>query len=375
MTVEPQFEYQIYSDGAFDRGTGNPEGNHYEDRYNLNVNYSLPLNSRPREQNRTQLENSRISALQADYSLYSQGKTTEDIVISRYWNIKQLEERLVIQRERLLQSRRVAFIIETQYEFENESRQNVGQAQTDVLNNEANLIDLEGNLKNSTESFNIFLGIPVDTNLVLTDVLDVAPLPMSGKDYVALVTETNVDLKSQRLTIRRTENSLRVARLGQQPDLLLSTFANQDDEGGQNLGAGLIFSWPFGDGGATRARVRSLTHSLEQAKIRLWDAERQLVQQTYSDLRELQLQEQRIEILGRNVQQSEINLENGLLNFQEFGRISFRDLQDLQIDLADSRSFLVQAKVLYNVAKSSLLSKVHDYQPSDEIKPILTKLN
>lgn len=371
LDIEPQFEYQYYSEGAFDSGVKNPEGNHYEDRYSLRLNYNYPLNSRPREEIRTQLENSRISAIQSDYSLYTQGKGTENFVIVRYWNIKQLQERLQIQRERLLQSRRVAFIIETQYRYENESLQNVGQAQTDVLNNEANMIDLEGQLRNSMENFNIFLGIPIETDLDLTDTLEVSPLPVSSQEYVAMVTSSNLDLESLRLSIRRTENSLRVAQLGQQPDLLFSSFAYQSDEGERNLGAGLVFSWAFGDGGATSARVRALQENLEQAKIRLWDSERQLIQDTYSDLRELQLQEQRIEILQRNVEQSEITLQNGLLNFQEFGRISFRDLQDLQIDAADSRSSLVQAKANYNIAKSNLLSKVHEYTPTEEIEPIL----
>lgn len=375
LDIEPSFAYEWYSDGSFDRGVLNPEGNKYEDRYSLGLSYNLPLNSRPREQIRTQLENAKLSTIQSDYDLFSQGKTTEESVINRYWNIKQLQERVVIQKERLLQSRRVAFIIETQYQFENESRQKVGEAQTDVLNNEADLIDLEGTLRNAMEGFNIFLGIPIETDLDLTDTLEVTPLPMTGTDYVAQVTSTNLNLKSQRLSIRRTENSLRVTRLGQQPDVILSTFANGEDEGSQNLGAGLTFSWPFGDGGATRARVRVLQENLEQAKIRLWDSERQLVQNTYSDLRELQLQQQRIEILQRNVKQSETNLETGLINFQEFGQISFRDLQDIQIEVANSRSTLVQAKALYNAAKSSLLGKIHDYKPSEEIEPILKILN
>lgn len=375
LDINPKFAYEYYSDGSFDRGVTNLEGNHYEDRYSMNVSYNLPLNSRPREQIRTQLENAKLSTIQSDYQLFSQGKTTEESVINRYWNIKQLQERVVIQKQRLVQSRQVAFVIETQYQYENAAKQKVGEAQTDVLNNEADLIDLEGSLRNAMESLNIFLGIPIETELDLTDPLEITPLPMTGKDYVSRVTETNLDLKSQRLAIRKTENSLRVTKLGQQPDVILSTFANGEDEGSQNLGAGLTFSWPFGDGGATRARVRALEENLEQAKIRLWDAERQLVQSTYNDLRELQLQQQRIDILMRNVKQTETNLDTGLINFKEFGQITFRDLQDLQIDVANAQSTLVQAKALYNAAKSSLLSKIHDYQPTDEVAPILKILN
>ncbi len=372
LDIQPEMDFQHYSEGAFDSGPNNPEGNHFEDRYKLNINYSYPINSRSRKEIQTQIENSKIAAIQSDYSLFAQEKSAEETVINRYWNIQQLQERLDIQKERLLQSLRVSFIIETQYEFEKAAQKDVGQAQTDVLNNQASLIELEGSLRNSMESLNIFLGIPLETELILTDKLEVKPLPLASNEYINLVTSTNLDLKNLRLSIKRSENSLRVARLGQQPDLVLSTFANQNDESDRNLGAALIFSWAFGDGGATRARVRALEENLEQSKIRLWDTERQLVQSTYRNLRELMLQLQRIEIIQRNVTQSQFNLDTGLIDFRDFGNITFRDLQDLQIDLALNRSNLVQAKVLYNIAKSSVLSRVHDYKPSEEIESLFT---
>jgi outer membrane protein TolC len=372
LDIQPDLDFQHYSEGAFDSGANNPRGNHFEDRYRLSVNYSYPINNRSRKEIQSQIENSKISAIQSDYNLFAQEKSAEETVINRYWNIQQLQERLDIQKERLLQSRRVAFIIETQYEFEKAAQKDVGQAQTDVLNNEASLIDLEGSLRNSMESLNIFLGIPLETELVLTDKLEVEPLPLASKKYINLVTSTNLDLKNLHLSIKRSENSLSVARLGQQPDLLLSTYANQNDESDRNLGAALIFSWAFGDGGATKARVRALEENLEQSKIRLWNSERQLVQSTYRNLRELMLQEQRIEIILRNVTQSQFNLDTGLIDFQGFGNITFRDLQDLQIDLALNRSNLVQAKVLYNIAKSAVLSRVHDYKPAEEIESLFT---
>lgn len=370
LEIAPEFQYEHDSEGAFDRGAGNPDGNNYEDRYSLSASYNFPLNSRPREEIRTRIENSRLSAIRSDYSLYMRAKQTTQQVINNYWNIKRLQEQLVIQQERLLQSRRIEFIRQTQYEFESASRQQVGEAQVNVLQDETGLIELEGSLRNSIENFNLILGIPIDTQLQLTDELTVEPLPLSGRAYVEMVTSTNLQLESLRVSIRQAENDLRVAMLGQQPDLVLSSFASQTDEGQQNLGVGLLFSWPFSDGGATKARVRAAQENIKQLQTNLWDTERNLVQQTYSDLRDLQLQRQRMDILQRNVDLATINLENGLYDFENFGQITFRDVQDLQVELARNRADLVNSKVLYNISRSSLMQKIHEYKPSEPVQPV-----
>jgi len=375
LEISPEFQYEHDSEGAFDRGPGNLEGNNYEDRYSLSASYNFPINSRPREEIRTRLENSRLNAVRSDYTLYIRSKQITNQVITNYWNIKRLQEQLLIQQERLLQSRRIEFIRQTQYEFESASRQQVGEAQVNVLQDETSLIELEGSLRNAVENFNLVLGIPIDTQLELTDELTVEPLPLSGRAYVELVTSTNLELESLRLAIRQAENNLRVAMLGQQPDLVLSSFASQTDEGQRNLGVGLIFSWPFSDGGATKARVRAAEESIQQLKTNLWDTERNLIQQTYSDLRDLQLQRQRMEILQRNVDLATINLENGLYDFENFGQITFRDVQDLQVELARNRADLVNSKVLYNISRSSLMQKIHEYKPSDGIKPVWDSLH
>jgi hypothetical protein len=46
-------------------------------------------------------------------------------------------------------------------------------------------------------------------------------------------------------------------------------------------------------------------------------------------------------------------------------------MQDFQLDYSRSRSNLVRATVNYNLAKSSLLSKIHDYMPTENIAGLL----
>jgi len=375
LTVSPHYEYDRSALRGFNTSLTNPLGDRDDHKFNVDASYNFPLNSRPRQEIRTQLENAKLAGIQSDYNLYMRKKAISEQVIDNYWRIKQLQENVAIQNERLLQARRIEFIIQTQYQYDQASRVQVGQAQVDVLNNEASIISIEGGLRNSIETFNLILGLPVVTQLNLSDNLEVTPLPMSADAYIALITSSNLELKSFRISIQQTENTLKAARLGQQPDLIWSNSVYRDDMGVQDIVTALSFSWAFGDGGATRARVRALKEQLEQIRINLWDRERTLVQDTYSDLRALQLELQRMEILKRNVDQAYTNLDNALFNFQQFGRITLRDMQYFQIDLSTSRSSLAQSKVQYNISKSSLLQKVHDYEPSEVVKPLLNLLD
>lgn len=374
VDITPGLEWEHDTDGAFNRSASNQDGDRTDLRGNYAMSFQFPIMSRTREEIRTDLENSRINTVLSDHGLYLQERQTVESTINNYWNVKALEEQLNIQNERLLQSMQIEFVRRTQYEFDQVSQLQLGEAQIDVLNQQSDLINREGNLRNAVELFNILLGIPVETNLVLSEPLEAEPLPYAPAEYVRLVTSSNLELEDLRLRIRQSANSLHVATLGQQPQLNFVTDYFINDEGDENINFGLVFNWNFGDGGATRARIRSTLEGVKQLQINLWNRERTLIQQTYNDLRELQLQEQRIMILEQNVEQSQRALDNALFSFFEFGEISFRDLQDFQIDLANSRSQLVSALVQFNVAKSSLLAKVHDYSPSTEVSPILSEL-
>lgn len=374
VDINPSFDYARNTENPFDTPAGSNIG-HRDDTFpRISTSINVPINSRPRLQIDTAIENAELDVIRSDYDLYIREQAIQEQVINTYWNIQQVKESLDITRERLLQAKQIEFILQVQYENEKEALVNVNQAAVDVLTNEANFIQQEGSYRSTVEQFNILLGTPIETNLQLSDELIVEPLPMSSDHYIELITSTNLEIKDLKIAIQQLENNLRITKLGQQPDVTFSTAFSKDDEGRQDISFGLFFTWAIFDGGSTKARTRALEESLAQQAINLAELERQLVQEAYDDLRELQLQDQRIEILNRNVDQSRITLENALIQFREFGRITFRNMQDFQIDLANSRNSLLQAKVFYNRARSGLLQKVHEYEPSERITPLLNIL-
>ena len=92
-----------------------------------------------------------------------------------------------------------------------------------------------------------------------------------------MITSSNLTLRNIELAIEQAENNLRVARLGQQPNLSWTNSFFRTDEGVQTYTTALVFSWPFGDGGATGHECADEKAWINENWFR---SERRLVQET-----------------------------------------------------------------------------------------------
>ncbi len=326
----------------------------------VQLSYVIPLNSRERLRIDTTLDNAGLSYEQALNSLYQQREQVMYSVNTNYWNLKYSEANLAIQEDYLSQAQRTyeSFNVKLEYGFASEFQ--VKQSRVAMRRIESNLVGLRSNLRNDYESFNILLGLPLDYRVELTDEMKVPEITRSKEEYVNLALDTNLQLKNMRLAIEQAENNLRLTRLGQQPDIRLGTSYMRDDGGDSMANVSFNFSWPFGDGGATTARVRASESRLEEQRIRLKDEERRLRQQVLDLLRQIQTAREQLAINQENVNLSKEALD--IANFRfENGQIEFRDLQDAQIDLANSRVAYEGTVRTLNIAVAALEALIHEY--------------
>ncbi len=225
---------------------------------------------------------------------------------------------------------------------------------------EAGLLAAKSGLEDDYEALNLLLGTPINYRIQLTDPLEVAKGERVAQDYIDLALSTNLNLETIRLSLKQSENSLGITRLGQQPTVELVN-SYQRDDGGDNM-ANFQFQvlWPFGDGGATRARVRASESRIEEQQIRLWEEERALRQEVLQVLRQIETAKEQLKINEENVRLAGEALE--IANFQfENGEIGFRDLQDAQIDLANSRFSCAGTIRTLNVSYAALESLIHEH--------------
>ncbi len=341
---------------------GDNRDKHEDFESSASVSLELPLNSRSRLEIQNDLRSTEISYERAENGLYLQEKNLIRSITDAYWRVRLNEEQLQIQKDQLQIAKDLYTQMKVKNEFGFASDFDLAQSEVNVAEQESSYVEVELSLANSYENFNILLGIPIGAKIKLTENPEPQPLPHDSETYVQLILEHNVELRSQRLALEEAENALTLARLGKQPDVAMNTSYTRTDEGSDAGSIGLSFSWPIGDGGLTDARIRAAEAALQQARINLWDIERQLVLDIYQDLRDVETQMQLIEISKMNVAQTQKNLETAKLQFNE-GRIEYRNFQDTQFEEARARQRLIQAQVAYNAAVSTLKNKIHDDFP------------
>ena len=324
------------------------------------VSYTIPFNSRSRLSIRTNLENAELSYEQALNNLYLQREQVIYQVKVSYWNLQLSEAQLQIRRDDLAQRRWTYEYYQIQHEYGFVPELFVKQARVSMRGREASLLDLDATVRSRYENFNLLLGLPVDYRVGLTESLEVPKVDRSPEEYVKLALSTNLQVKNFGLGIDQMENSLAVTKLGRQPNVDLVNSYSRDDGGDSFANFRFQVSWPFGDGGATKARTRASKSRIEEQRIGLWDLERGLRQQVMQLVRDIETAQRQLEINEESVMLATEALDTA--NFQfENGQIDFRDLQAAQIDLANSRVSLEVTKFNLHLALANLESMIHEY--------------
>ncbi len=324
------------------------------------VTYTIPFNSRARLSISTDLENAELAYQQSLNTFYVQREQLIYQVNVAYWNLQLSEARLDIQRDDLAQKRWTYEYYRIQNEYGFVPDLLVKQSRVVMNEAEASLLELESRVQSDYENFNLLLGLPLDYRVELTDPLTVPELERTPEEYVDRVLQTNLQLKNLRLALDQMENNLAVTRLGQQPDVQLVSSYQHDDGGDSFANLQFLVSWPFGDGGATKARVRASQSNIDEQLVEIWDTERALKQRVLRIMRDIETARRQLKINEERVKLAAEALDTA--NFQfENGQIDFRDLQDAQADLANSRLVLEMTKYELVVSAAELESLIHEY--------------
>lgn len=336
------------------------DGDRHDDlvsRYQVDL--SVPLDKQTRQDIYNLLRSSEIGYERTEGQLYLEEKNLVQTITNAYWDVVLQEQYVVIQRDQVEQSRRNHELIQIQNQYGMKADFELTEAEIRLSNDESDLVRLEGQLANAYENFNNALGIPIPTVIQLTEELSTETVPYDRETCVKMVLEHSVELRNLRLTIEQSENALQLEGMGRNPDVSLNSSFAHDDDGSRDASVFLSFSWPVGDGGRTKARVRAAQADLEGNRILLWNTERRLIREVYQEIRDIDLQTLQIKSFETNRERAARNLDVARLQYEN-GDITFRRLLDNQGDLQNAEQSLVRAKVLYNASVSSLMNKIHD---------------
>lgn len=363
LTTNAGANYQLANSvtdfqGAINSNTGEPRSdveirNAETQRYNASLNLNCTLfdglgryynyKSLKEQYNLTELqarETIENTILQLFTIYYEVARLTQNIAI--------LEETLRISKERVTRAN-------YQFEYGQNNKLDVLNAQVDVSTDSISMINTKQQLKNTKRDLNIIFANKLETDFeVDTEVNFISELIL--KDYIEKAKENNVTLLQNKSNIRISEYDVKVSKSGYLPIVGLtgsygwnenrnpaSAFFPGNVADAYNLTAGLSLTWNVFDGGGAITRVRNSKIALENQEI----AKNQVLLEVDRDI---------ANALGNyknSLEVYQIQQQNVITNKNNFERTQerFKLGQVTSIEFRQSQVNLILAETNLNAAK------------------------
>lgn len=333
-------------------------------RYNsgLNLNYTL-FDGLGRHYNYKRLkEQYKLSELQARETI----ENTMLQLFSVYYEIARLEENKNVLKQALEISQQRVQRAEYAFEYGQNSKLDILNAQVDLTNDSINVLNTTQQLNNAIRDLNVVMDQELTTRFqVDTIVKFMSKLELDA--FVEKAMESNVQLLRAERNLAINEYDIKVSRSGYLPALDLtgsygwnynqsapSAFFGGTNTNSKSFGLNASLRWNLFDGGGTSVRVRNAKLAYENRELE----KQQLRKQIDADVRNaLDIYENRLhifEIQEQNVQTNTNNFERSKEQFQ-LGRISSIEFRQAQINLLNAQTNKNLAKYDAKLSELQLL--------------------
>ncbi|EZH71298.1 transporter [Aquimarina atlantica] len=355
--------------GAINPNTGEPRSDiEIEDaetqRYNagLNLNYTL-FDGLGRFYNYKRLkEQYNLTKLQAR-------ETIENTILqlfSIYYevarlseNVEILEETLRISKERILRSN-------YQFEYGQNTKLNVLNAEVDVANDSINLLNTRQQLINTKRDLNVILDNDLTYEFEVDTIIKFIP-KLELEEYLSKSTENNITLLQNESNIRISDYDIKVSKSGYLPSIGLtgsygwnenrnppSAFFPGNVSDTYTLGAGVSLTWNLFDGGNTITRVKNAKIALDNQEIIKSQIEKEVKRDIANALGNYENRLNVFKIQQQNVITNQNNFERSQERFK-LGQITSIEFRQAQINLILAETNKNSAKYDAKIAELQLL--------------------
>ena len=279
-------------------------------------------------------------------------------LFTAYYEVARLEENernqsqaLIISKDRLLRA-------EYGFDFGQQTKLDVLNAEVDVNNDSINYLEITRQLANAKRDLNVIIGREVDIEVKAdTSVLYLKDLRLDS--LMVQAKRSNTGLLQAESQIKLGNYDVKINQSGWMPTVSLtssyawsqSSFKNIPNQVIGGLNAGVNLSWNIFDGGRTSTNVQNAKISVETAKVQKMQVEEQLRRDVYNAWETYQN-------LMFTYQVQQKNVETNLRNFQrtsegyKLGQINSIDFRLAQVNLLNATLALSGAK--YNAKNAEL---------------------
>ena len=352
------------TDNEFENGTTNSVTGAESKNYNASIglNYTL-FNGFNRQNTFKRLkEQYNLTELQARQVI----ENTLTTLFLAYYEVGRLSENEKTQKETLAISKRRLQRATYSFDYGQNTKLDVLNAEVDVNKDSITYIDVKRELANAKRDLNVVLGRSVNTPMTVNTNVNYA-VDLNLTDVLQQAKSNNANLLQTKKNIELRQLDVKINKSGWMPNVgLTSSYAwNKSNNDATNafspisntrkgLNAGLNLSWNLFDGGRTKTNVTNAKIALETQEIQKEQQEELLERnvnnawETYQNaLFSLQVQE-------KNVITNKLNFDRTDERYK-LGQVTSIDFRQAQVNLINAELSVSNAKYTAKNAELQLL--------------------
>ncbi|MBC2837762.1 TolC family protein [Robiginitalea sp. SC105] len=311
-------------------------------------------------------EQYRLSELQAR-------ETIENTILqlfSVYFEVARLSENVNIFSEALRISRDRITRAEYAFEFGQNTKLDILNAEVDVTNDSINLLNAKQQLANAKRDLNVVLNRDLNDVFMVDTVVRFTPTPQV-ESFIDAALENNVAILQTERNMAINAYDIKINRSGYLPTIGLSgtygwnrsqnpprVFGNFTAPGtnsiSYNLALGASLTWNLFDGGGTTVRVKNAKIAYENQELLQRQVELEVTRDIENALAIFQNRLDIYQIQEQNVITNRNNFERSREQFQ-LGRITSIEFRQAQINLLNAQTNKNLAKYDAKLAELQLL--------------------
>lgn len=288
-------------------------------------------------------------------------------LFSVYFEISRLTENEKVLQQALEISTQRIKRAEYAFEYGQNTKLDILNAQVDVTNDSINLLNTRQQLVNAKRDLNVVLNQDLNKSFAVDTLVNFIPR-LQLQEYIAQADLNNVALLQTEKNLAITAYDIKVNKSGYLPTLGLSGtygwnlnqsaasafFPGVNNENTRNFGLGATLTWNLFDGGGTTVRVKNSKIAFENQEL----LKEQVLLEVNRDIENaLNIYENRLtifEIQEQNVLTNQNNFERSKEQFQ-LGRITSIEFRQAQINLLNAQTNKNLAKYDAKLAELQLL--------------------
>jgi len=296
-------------------------------------------------------------------------ETIENTILqlfSIYFEVARLTENVNVFKKALEISNDRITRAEYAFEYGQNTKLDILNAQVDVTNDSINLLNAEQQLANTKRDMNVVLNLNLNETYEVDTVVTFIPR-IQIEDYIGLAKENNVALLQTKKSLAINKYDIKVSKSGYLPNIGLtgaygwnlnqsaaSAFFPGTNNQTYNKNVGASLTWNLFDGGGTTIRVKNARIVYENQEL----LKKQIEIEVDRDiLNALSIYENRLNIYTIQEQNVITNLNNFERSKEQFqlGRITSIEFRQAQINLLNAATNKNLAKYDAKLAELQLL--------------------